>query len=404
MTALTELARRIEQWTGMVLESHGFTRLEHTVQLRVQLLGLPDVAAYLGVLGDGTTEEARRLISAVAVNYSWFFRDGEQMQQVALLLREGWPGARRLSVWVAACASGEEAWSLAMLAAQSGREVELLASDLSEAALARARVGSYSGWATREVPEALAQRYLVRSGDEVRVVETLKERVRFLRHNLLDPPPRPSAGHAWHLVLCRNVLFYFRPTVALGVMERLGATLQPDGYLMLGPGEVVSETPPSLELQRRGNRVALQPRRAGAAPVETPLPPARSPVPTPVPEVRSAPLPQAPQPVPGVTAEEQALSAAMTRRSEGDSVAALRLVDEALARWPGLWPAHATRALCLEDVGQPHTAVEAWRAFLDGARLPIPLPSTSPLHRDLEGWLDELVALARRRSRGRGGR
>jgi chemotaxis protein methyltransferase CheR len=182
--------------------------------------------------------ERDRLIHAVTVRHSWFYRDPGQLD--ALLLRMQARHARSrnrpLEVWIAGCAGGEEAWTIAMLATDIGIELRLHATDLDAIALKFAQYGEYGAWSLRELPQRL-QRFIEptresrwRITDELRALN-----IEFVQHNLCDPP----LPGRFDVICCRNVLIYFKPERARAVVEGLRGSLRPEGELLLGAGDLL---------------------------------------------------------------------------------------------------------------------------------------------------------------------
>jgi chemotaxis protein methyltransferase CheR len=194
------------------------------------------------------------LLDAVTVQETKLFRDAAQLLRFRdsclpdLIIRAG---RRPLSILAAGCATGEEAWSLGLLAWDAAARLGapppmVLGMDLCRQALAKAAAGRYHAGppdALREVPADY--RPLFRhDGAEILVPDALRPRVRFARRNLLDLPE----DGAWHdVVYCRNVLIYLTPEGRLRVLAGLVARLRPGGILLLSATDV---PPPTLGLRR----------------------------------------------------------------------------------------------------------------------------------------------------------
>jgi chemotaxis protein methyltransferase CheR len=147
------------------------------------------------------------------------------------------PPGRPLSAWSAGCATGEEAYTLAMMLRDLGRcpgGDRILGTDVSARALEVARTGRYRAWSLRQLPAALRARHFDDEPGSVRVVAPARAPVRFAHHNLLGPPPH---GAPFDLVVCRNVLLYFKAEAARSLLGRLHAALRPGGLLLVGPVE-----------------------------------------------------------------------------------------------------------------------------------------------------------------------
>lgn len=188
------------------------------------------------------------LVDAVTVQETRMFRAAEQLDAFrSRLLGDLVAGARGrpLRLVSAGCATGEEAWTLAILAARSGAsQWRVLGLDLSRPALASAAEGSYRRGppdALREVPEG--DRALLAMADGVFAPsDALRPHVAFRRSNLLDPVPSRARADA---ILCRNVLIYLTPAARSAVLLQLVAALRPGGALLLGPTDA---PPPGLGL------------------------------------------------------------------------------------------------------------------------------------------------------------
>ena len=287
------LADLIERMTGLALDRGGVsTALDRFVADRMRALGLTMVESYVQLAADASRAEQRKLIDAITVPHTWFYRDPEQLQVIARLL-VGAP-AGPLSVWVAGCATGEEAYTLAMIGRRVGRQLRILATDVNETALAAARRGVYSALAVRDVPE-IERAWVPQHEHGFVVGDALRASVRFERHNLVDAPPQPPRG-AWDLVVCRNVLIYFAPTAATRLLARFARTVREGGALVVGASEVVFEPPPGLELVSSENRLVLRrPARPSAPRIETRgTPPAPLPAPAGADRVPEPPKPPPP--------------------------------------------------------------------------------------------------------------
>jgi chemotaxis methyl-accepting protein methylase len=432
LQSLEWIKEQLEGWAGIALErGRRLELLESLVSDRVQALGLSSAREYCDRLRGPSDPEAERLINAVTVTYTWFFRDLGQMQALGELLEAHWPKGKSVQIWVAACATGEEAYSVAMLAHRAGRPVELLATDINSDALAHGRRGWYGKWAVREVPEGLSG-LLVQRGNRYQVAEALRATVRFERHNLMQPPPMPPLGGAWDVIICRNVLIYFPPQTARPTLSRLGAAIDPRGFLLLGGSEVVSEAPAGLELVDLGGGTALKrgarpqpPRPAAPAPAPRAAP---KPPPAPIAPPRPVPALARPAPLEGAARREGAAHLKAGRLAEaigalekaleadpldaraqmvlgvalhrlGDPQAALQALRGALVLEPSLWPAAFYLALSYADLGWTE---EARKTYLWVQALLQASPASSAddeVLQDFEPWRHDVLALSRLRGK-----
>ncbi len=189
---------------------------------------------------DPSGQELAQLVEALVVHETYFFRElGPLVQLVDGHLTDMVRRHGRARVWSAACSTGEEPLTLAMLLDERdllGR-VEIIATDVSTRALARAVSGRYSRRSVRDGhPAALAQRYLEVGALGVTVTRRMIDAVKFAQLNLVDEQAVAAIGVV-DAVLCRNVLFYFRDQLATAVVERLGRSLTRDGMLVVGVSE-----------------------------------------------------------------------------------------------------------------------------------------------------------------------
>jgi chemotaxis protein methyltransferase CheR len=240
------IARLFEQATGQTFSQERLWRIGITLTPFCRSRGIADFDALATILErSGDPNLSLDMIDALLNNETSFFRDTGVFNQIEELvlprLTASRHGERRLRIWSAACSTGQEAYSLAlMFAAQPARwegwRIEILGTDISRAAVGQARTGVYSQF---EVQRGLPIRMLVDWFDPLadkawRVKSPLASMVNFSRHNLLGPPP---AGGRFDLILCRNALLYFAPERRRQLLEGLALAIAPDGALVLGAGE-----------------------------------------------------------------------------------------------------------------------------------------------------------------------
>jgi chemotaxis protein methyltransferase CheR len=236
------LARLVRRRGGLVLADGKGALLKRRLVPVMRRFGFRDIAALMKELQLGHEALAAAVTEAMTVNETSFYRDLHQFirlnDQVLPQLMAARAAEKRLRIWSAGCAAGQEVWSLAMILdglALDGWRVELIASDLSADAMARAEAGVYSQYELmRGLSEECVARHFVAQESGFMVSPRLKRMVTFRKFNLLD-------SFGWlddlDLVLCRNVLMHFERTAKLSVLERLAETLSPDGVLMLGDAE-----------------------------------------------------------------------------------------------------------------------------------------------------------------------
>jgi len=191
--------------------------------------------------------ECGALAEELTVTETYFFRNHQQFDALAAVVlpdrRERQPAPRRLRLLSAGCASGEEAYSLAIAAAEalskSGWQADIHAADLNPAALAKAQQGRYTAWSLRETPPDIRRRWFTREGSRMAVDETIRRSVRFETVNLADPGAALWNAGGYDVIFCRNVLMYFSPEQRRAAIDRLAFSLLPGGYLFLGHAETL---------------------------------------------------------------------------------------------------------------------------------------------------------------------
>lgn len=220
--------------------------LMRRVRRRMQLLRMRDPAQYIEELRNQPDEPAL-LFQELLIGVTRFFRDPHIFQQLAdttirELVAEAATNDEPIRLWVAGCATGEEAYSLAILfreaalRAESACKVTVFATDVDERAIAFARAGLYTDAIESDVsPERLARDF-VREGQRYRIAKHIREMCVFSVHDLVKDPPFSKLD----LISCRNLLIYFGPQLQRRVLATFHYALKRGGVLWLGPSEVVT--------------------------------------------------------------------------------------------------------------------------------------------------------------------
>ncbi|WP_294356690.1 protein-glutamate O-methyltransferase CheR [uncultured Sphingomonas sp.] len=236
--ATTVLSALLEARTGQQLAANRTWRLEAALGPLLVELALPHADALVARLLDGQDHRIGDRIVDVLLNHETsFFRDAGVIESAVEAVRAAVPAGTRPRIWCAACATGQEPLSLAMLFAEDGGIApDILATDVSASAIARARSGSYSQFEIqRGLPIRRMMRWFESDGGDWSANKALLSGISYRRHNLAtDPVPG-----RYDLILCRNVLFYLTPAVRQIVLERLAQALKPGALLLLGAGETV---------------------------------------------------------------------------------------------------------------------------------------------------------------------
>ena len=233
------LTALLEARTGQQLAAYRSWRLDTALKPLLKARNLASFDDLVALLEAQDKALEVEVVDALLNNETSFFRDAAVfdlvLQAVAAIEAKG----RRARIWCAGCATGQEPLSLAMLFADRGGTMpEIVATDVSDAALVRARAGRYTQFeAQRGLPIRRLMQWFdgAADGDWIARPELVRH-IRFLRANLVTDPAPPGR---FDIVLCRNVLLYLSPQVKPSVFDRLAAALRPDGLFAMGAGETV---------------------------------------------------------------------------------------------------------------------------------------------------------------------
>jgi chemotaxis protein methyltransferase CheR len=196
----------------------------------------------------------QRFLSDLTIGETYFFRSTDQLDAMVGVGRDR--PQRPLSVWSAGCATGEEAYTVAMCFDRAGIAAEVVGTDLDPHAIHQARAARYGRRALRLTDIAARARWFRAAGDELAVDEAVRRRVRFAVHNLInDPDPE---GGPFDIVLCRNVLLYFAPEAIELTLQRLHRAIARDGWLFVAPTELTLVPKPGFALRSVGTTLAYQ--------------------------------------------------------------------------------------------------------------------------------------------------
>jgi chemotaxis methyl-accepting protein methylase len=253
VSALEYAGQLVAERVGLRLEGTSVGRLRRALESQAARAGVT-VDSFVLKLSRGGPE-FDDLLDELTVQESSFFRHEPQFEVIAHSAARNGGGV----IWSAGCGDGQEPWSLAMLLAERGLDGwSVLATDVSRAALARARTGRYAERQIAGVSQLRRRRFLRAVGGGFEVTDELRARVRFEAHNLVrDVPPPVADGH---IVLCRNVLIYLRPEEADALLERLRRHMPPDGLLVIGAAESLRPDHPSFDARREGDVFVLRPK------------------------------------------------------------------------------------------------------------------------------------------------
>ena len=233
----------VEERTGLHYGPDETPVLIERVRVRAAEAGFESLLDYYYFLryDPAATAEIEQLVEALVVNESYFFREADPLRVVCdVFLAPAVAAGRRPRVWSAACSTGEEPLTLAMLLADKGMlgAVDIVASDVSGRALDRARAGRFGRRSVREHVQALVPSRWLRAetNGEWTVAGPLREAIDWRKVNLTDRAAVAAIGTC-DVILCRNVLIYFSDTTVARVVDALTEQLRPGGALFVGVSE-----------------------------------------------------------------------------------------------------------------------------------------------------------------------
>ncbi len=373
MTDVTSLVDLIERTSGIVVPERDLERLEAlATEIAARRTGgdLGQLVSRLRRHRGG--RDWRTLLAAITVKESYLFRSPRQFDALAeavlpeLVRRRP---ERRLAVWSAGCARGEEAATIAMVLAASpllaGWTWRVLATDIDEDALDEAREGRFGRRAVARVPASMRERFLQQQGGSFLLAGFLRRRIDFQRLNVVDAT-REVPGAPFDIILLRNVLIYFRPETQGHVVRNVAGALADDGFLFLGASESLLQQDVPVQPVELGDCFVY--RRQTGVPAENAVAPAAS-----TPAIRSVAVPSSspaphdssraarassPKPTedPAVTVRSLLLAGSIGRAAASGSEYSQREPDNIELR--------ALTALAIDAVGDDEAAVRAYRAVL----------------------------------------
>lgn len=220
------------------------SRLSHRI-VELDMENFDQYIAYL-TMGPYQTEEFQEMFNRITINETSFFRNDAQLdvfeKQILPELLEARASTKRLRIWSAACSTGEEPFTIAMLLHRtlgvrlSDWRIEILGTDISEKALKVAQEGKYNSYAVRTTSSMMKSRYFKEVGRDFILDETVRSMVNFEQHNLKDSLAAKRHGK-WDVIFCRNVLIYFDDDMKAGVLSMFNNQLVDDGTLFIGHSE-----------------------------------------------------------------------------------------------------------------------------------------------------------------------
>ncbi|RYX98115.1 MAG: PAS domain S-box protein [Comamonadaceae bacterium] len=230
------------------------------IERRLQVRALPDLPAYRDYLREHP-EEARPLLQDMLISVTNFFRDRDAFdaleRDVLPALLEGRSPDEGLRIWVAGCATGEEAYSVGMLLREQtdgkalAPDFQIFATDIDENAITLGRAGLYPEAIATDVAPSRVRQFFSKEQNQYRVAKYVREKVLFALHNVLRDPPFSRLD----LICCRNLLIYLDRDAQTRILEMFRFALKPGGYLFLGTSESADAAPNLFTIFDKKNRI-----------------------------------------------------------------------------------------------------------------------------------------------------
>ena len=240
------VAQLLRRRAGIVLTGDKMYLLESRLAPLARKEGLPSIDDLIQVVRSRRDERLiTQVVDVMTTNETFFFRDKTPFDHFKEAIMPALAPARRgqrIRIWNAACSTGQEPYSLAMMLDQSpllsgGVPVEIVATDISDRCLERARQGLFTQFEVqRGLPIQMLMHYFTQQDDHWRISEKIRSMVTFKKLNLMDPS---FTLGKFDVVFCRNVLIYFDGPTKADVLNRIASCMNPGGFLMLGAAESV---------------------------------------------------------------------------------------------------------------------------------------------------------------------
>jgi two-component system CheB/CheR fusion protein len=277
--ALKDILQQLKKGSSHDFRHYKRATVMRRITRRLELHGLPDLAAYAEYLRTHAEENAL-LLQDMLISVTNFFRDKNAFDSLGRTAvpdtMENRPADAPVRAWVAGCATGEEAYSFAMMLHEAAEKwqpgnpsVLVFASDIDERALSIARRGTYSKNIEADIPSHYLNKYFLRQPEGFQVSASLRASLLFAAHNVLRDPPFSKLD----IICCRNLLIYLKRAAQINLLEIFHFALNPGGYLFLGSSESADMVPELFTVVDKKHRIYRNnpqppihapPRRSGA--------------------------------------------------------------------------------------------------------------------------------------------
>ncbi len=243
------LCRTVKELSGLYLDSNKYYLVETRLQAVAKEFGFNSINRLIeGLRGPMALKLRTEIAEAMATPETFFFRDKKPFDQfkdimIPEIIKRN-AATKKISIWSAACSSGQEPYSIAMIMDELSRsslmgwQIRILATDFSTKILKKCQEGLYSQFEVqRGLPIQYLMKHFVQQGQQWIIKDELKKKIEFRTHNLLH---NPAVLGNFDVIFCRNVLFYFEPPDKSHILEDLARVTTDGGFLFLGSAESVT--------------------------------------------------------------------------------------------------------------------------------------------------------------------
>ncbi len=251
---LENILKILKEKRGFDFSGYRTSMLERRIQKRIFATNCSDIDSY-EKFAVNNVGELDKLIDVFTINVSRFFRNAIVFEYFNkfiipdIIHRKEIEDNDSLRIWSAGCSNGEEPYSIAIIINEFLKKespnlnVNIFGTDIDAVALRRAYLAIYNEKEISEVKFSIFRDYFIKRGVRFALTDEIKKTVNFSLHDLLDKkhmsPPESIYG-SFDIVLCRNVLIYFKPEIQAGIFKSLYSSLNTNGYLILGESEVIN--------------------------------------------------------------------------------------------------------------------------------------------------------------------
>jgi chemotaxis protein methyltransferase CheR len=263
---LRRVSALLYRWTGMIFGENKRYYIERRIAERMSKCGVPDARSYLSFV-TGHLGEREALINAFTINETYFYREEHQFAALAREILPAIVATRRpgdlVRIWSMPCSTGEEPYSIAIWLLENwplvdAYHIEIIGSDIDTHALAHAREGRFGLRALARLPEDVVNAYFEpERGHRRRIIEDLRESVRFVPVNIVDRASLTGMGR-FDVILCRNLLIYFDDSSRLLAADALFDCLNPGGFLCLGHSESMARISERFTMARLDDAIVYR--------------------------------------------------------------------------------------------------------------------------------------------------